>query len=675
MKAYNALMQAVTLRKLMCILLLVVVATPLQGQGWNFKDITRSKLWARIWNTSGVGQPTAYGEEYYKFDYPGHELGSNVYDHAGWVEFSGYMAWADIDGVGFPFRVNMAYDPNPNYIAPLENTNLIKNHNLTDPSLKAEEILTGAHRIVEFGVDLRFRVLAWSYPAYSDFLIYEYTFKNTGGKNITNFRFAPTAGMRIANPITGRTNDDDYEWDIEHESFYFHDGVQWNEQQQPIVQPYGLTKSDLGEPADLGAPSAINHEFLAPQYFTYYWLDKPVKSDPTERDHLNIVDKENLNQHSNRVQDDPLNDDPEVDFDPDAYILTALKYDQPLPLTTEDGQSLAAEAARLGLGIRRAERYERYLDYLYATGPYDLPAGGELRFVMVVAAGMMDMERVAAGGKENEARLKDGADSLWAAVDRAMLLYERGYEMPDPPPTPTNANNTLILTPIPLGMRVQWPPISNTYRDPDYDVNDLAGYRVYRSTHRNIGPWRLVADIPLSEVEIEDGLVTFDDSGLELGVGVYYTVTSYDTGHNTPWPHDPSVTSVPSLESGKVNVNINPVYPQSAPSNNLDDVRVYPNPFIQHSQLLGEGERYRLEFVNVPAQCTISIYTLAGEHIRTIEHNDGSGDEPWGSRALGDYQTNEYLQRVAPGIYVFRVESHVAGHEGESKLGKFVIIK
>jgi hypothetical protein len=30
---------------------------------------------------------------------------------------------------------------------------------------------------------------------------------------------------------------------------------------------------------------------------------------------------------------------------------------------------------------------------------------------------------------------------------------------------------------------------------------------------------------------------------------------------------------------------------------------------------------------------------------------------------------------VAPGIYLFHVESHVQGHEGESKVGKFVIVK
>jgi hypothetical protein len=174
---------------------------------------------------------------------------------------------------------------------------------------------------------------------------------------------------------------------------------------------------------------------------------------------------------------------------------------------------------------------------------------------------------------------------------------------------------------------------------------------------------------------MQDGMITYLDQNVKLGIGYYYGVTSYDTGHNAPWPGDPSVTSVGPLESGLVNQNAEPVYSMAKPSNDLKEVRVYPNPFRQHSQLRGPGEQYRMEFVNVPAKCTIRIYTLAGELVRTIEHTSGSGDEPWGSKAIGDYQVTRYLQFVAPGAYLFQVESHVAGHEGESKIGKFVIIK
>ncbi|MCD6115896.1 T9SS type A sorting domain-containing protein [bacterium] len=659
------------------ILLIIMMVPSLYGQDFNFKDLTRGKLWARIWNTSAVGQPTLGGAEFYKFDYPGHMLGTDMNDHYGMCEWSGWMAWANVDGVGVPFRVCMAYDPNPMYIAPIEDTKLIKNYNLADPTTPAEEIITGANLIKEYGVEMHFKAMAWSAPKYDDFIIYEFIFRNTGNHEITNFRFAPTAELSIATPIVGGWNDDDvYEWDKKHQAFYFHDGRLWNTDSEPVTYSYGLTKRDLGDPADLDAPNAIDHEFQSPQYFTYYWLDKPTKSDPSERDHMNVVDKGNLNQEWNRVQLDPMNDDPEVDFDPDDYILRALKYDQPLPPTTEGGQSLSDVAANLGLTTAPRTLYERQIDYLYETGPYDLPPGGELKFVMVAAAGMMDFSRVAAGGLENEAHLKDGADSLWAHIDAAEELYQRNYQYPLPPPTPTDGMNTLTITPMSEGqmIKIQWPPISDDYVDPDYGVNDFAGYRVYRSNFRNVGPWELIADIPKEQVTMEDGMVTYNDKVI-LGVGYYYGVTSYDTGHNAPWPPDPSITSLPKLESGLVNANLEPVYAMSATSNNLNDVRVYPNPFRQHSKLRGTGEQYRLEFVNIPAKCTIRIYTLAGELVRTIKHDDGSGSESWGSKALADYQVNRYLQYVAPGVYLFQVESEVKGHKGDTKIGKFLIIK
>jgi hypothetical protein len=658
-------------RGVAAVLLFLLAVSQLHGQSFNYKPLTRGKLWAHIWNTSAVGQPTLGGYEFYKFDYPGHLLGADQGDHYGMCEWSGYMAWADVDGVGIPFRVCMAYDPSPIHISAIENTRLIKNYNMQDPSLLAEEIVTGANVMNRYGVEMHFRAMAWSYPKYDDFIIFEYVFKNTGTAQITNFRFAPTAELSIAHPSGfggAWRDDDDYEWDIDHQAFYFHDGRLWDsEQDQYVDYQYGLTRSDLGDPADLGAPASINHEFLSPQYFTYYWLEKPVKSDPNEPDHMNIVDKANLNQQWNRVQDDPLNDNPEVDFDPDDYILTALTYDQPPPTETEDGTPIPEG--------REPTDFEHQLDYIYSTGPYDIPPGAEIKFVMVAACGMMDFERVAAGGTENEAHLKDGADSLWKNVDAAMELYQRGYEAPDPPPTPTNGMNSLILTPITGGIKIQWPEIPDSYLDPDYLINDFAGYRIYQSTFRNVGPWKRIADIPKDEAVIEDGLVTYYEEDLNEGVGYYYGVTTYDTGHDDPWPGDPSLTSLPSLESGLVNANAEPVYPAAATSNNLGDIRVYPNPFRQHSRLQGEGEAYRIEFVNIPAKCTIRIYTLAGDLVQTIEHNDGTGDEAWGSRALGDYQVNRFLQYVAPGVYLFHVESHVPGHKGESKVGKFVIIK
>tara|TARA_Y100000588_G_scaffold372044_1_gene444127 strand:- start:27 stop:2048 length:2022 start_codon:yes stop_codon:yes gene_type:complete len=659
--------------------LMIWTSADLYGAGWNFERTKRAKLWTRVWNNGGIGLPTLSGNDLFKYDYPGHELTSDINDHTGVVMWAGWMTWAEVDGVGTPFRLCMAYDPNPAYISPTQDATLVTNYNMADPSLLAEEIITGGAKIVEYDLDFSYRTLAWSYPELDDFIIWEFTFTNNGSKNLTNFRFAPTAEMNISIPGGSDVtrDDDDFEWDIAHEAFYFHDGQSVNTAGELIPAAYGLTGDDIGGPSDTEFAASLDHSFRAAHYFTYYWLDKPTKSDPTERDHMNIVDKNNLNQHANRIQQDPMNDNPEVDFDTDDYILAALKYDNPLPLTSEDGVDLTSEATRLGLTVAAPQLpYEKHMSYLYSTGPYSIAPGEQLKFVMVSAMGMMDNDRVMAGGVENKAHLSDGADSLWKNVDAAATLYARGYQAFDPPPTPTNGNNSLTLTPVPTGVKIQWPPISESYTDPDYGVNDFAGYRIYRSTVKNIGPWKLIADIPKGSETIEGSMVTYEDLGLSLGVGVYYQVSSYDTGHNTAPPWDcGGCTGIKPLESGRVNVNTNPVYPMADPSNNLDDVRVYPNPFIQDSGLLGSGESKRIEFVNIPGACTIRIYTLAGEILQTIEHDDGSGDSSWGSKTLGDYQVNKYLQAVAPGIYIWHITNNVESNKGETKAGTFVIIK
>jgi hypothetical protein len=222
--------------------------------------------------------------------------------------------------------------------------------------------------------------------------------------------------------------------------------------------------------------------------------------------------------------------------------------------------------------------------------------------------------------------------------------------------------NTLVITPVPGGITIQFPPVPDTYLDPETGVNDFSGYRIYRSSYYCTGPWTLVDSIPKDDAEIEEGLVSFTDTDVSFGVGNYYTVTSYDTQGS---------------ESGKVNWNLYPVYPIRGPNPDLTKNKVYvvPNPFRQHSGLVGKGEELRMEFVNIPALCTIRIYSLAGELVREITHDDGSGSETWGSIEKLDYQVNRWMLYVSPGVYVYHVESKVPGQEGDIYIGKFAIIK
>jgi hypothetical protein len=64
-----------------------------------------------------------------------------------------------------------------------------------------------------------------------------------------------------------------------------------------------------------------------------------------------------------------------------------------------------------------------------------------------------------------------------------------------------------------------------------------------------------------------------------------------------------------------------------------------------------------------------------GDLVQKINHDDGSGSEAWGSIKRLDYQLNSWTLGIAPGIYIYRVESLVPGHTGESFIGKLAIVK
>ncbi len=98
---------------------------------------------------------------------------------------------------------------------------------------------------------------------------------------------------------------------------------------------------------------------------------------------------------------------------------------------------------------------------------------------------------------------------------------------------------------------------------------------------------------------------------------------------------------------------------------------VVPNPYVGAASFepglfatSGRGER-RIEFRGLPQNCTIRIYTVRGDLVQTLTHdNSTDGYVAWNLR------TKDNLD-VAPGLYIFHVD---AGNIG-SHIGKFAIIK
>jgi hypothetical protein len=94
----------------------------------------------------------------------------------------------------------------------------------------------------------------------------------------------------------------------------------------------------------------------------------------------------------------------------------------------------------------------------------------------------------------------------------------------------------------------------------------------------------------------------------------------------------------------------------------LDKIVTVPNPYYLFSANDPAVGNYQLQFQHLPRKCTISIYSLSGELVETIEKNDQT------DRATWDLLTSNRLP-VASGIYLWVVDAPGVGQ----KIGKMAI--
>jgi hypothetical protein len=158
-----------------------------------------------------------------------------------------------------------------------------------------------------------------------------------------------------------------------------------------------------------------------------------------------------------------------------------------------------------------------------------------------------------------------------------------------------------------------------------------------------------------------------------------FSVTAFDRGDQT--------FNLESLESGKL-VNATKILPGSLPTSKPDvKIGVYPNPYYANAYWDGNSERLRkIYFYNLPEECEITIYTLAGDIVKRIHHDkfsnnseirwfetfskDGKQIMSGGEHAWDLITDND--QAIATGLYLFSVKDKITG---DIKTGKFLIVK
>ncbi len=240
------------------------------------------------------------------------------------------------------------------------------------------------------------------------------------------------------------------------------------------------------------------------------------------------------------------------------------------------------------------------------------------------------------------------------------------------------------------GFRV-WRSESPIYNPASFAL--LAQYDVYDSLGFAQGGH--LEDPTIDSSMTEKGY-TFVDSNLVRGRRYWYSVTSFsipgvtvvqvpDTVNHT---YTLDTLTSPALESDFTQNDTLIIIP-FAPSHQLGDVKVVPNPYRTDRDYTAENGGWEglgkdwteaqrvIWFIHLPATCTIRIFTLAGDLVATLNHDDPTrvseeridnvprpvGQEEW-------HLLTSSGRAVASGVYVYTVESQYG-----RQIGKFVIIR
>ena len=272
----------------------------------------------------------------------------------------------------------------------------------------------------------------------------------------------------------------------------------------------------------------------------------------------------------------------------------------------------------------------------------------------------------------------------------AQLAFDNSYILPSPPQL-----GRFKITPESGALNVYW---QNSYEDsvdPFFKIPDFEGYRVYvtRKEGATSKDFELVRDVDLiDDLGYDTGFGSISEtnqidtltynyhckiSNLKDGFKYWVALTTYDKGV----PEQ----GVESMQSGVLATKVMAI---PGPSDQVDaTVQVFPNPY--KGQAVWDGARDRekyIWFVNLPLRATIRIYTLAGDHVKTLEFDAATytGAEIQGLKTSSERSLampggmcawdmiSQRDQAVATGLYLFSVEDK---DTGKSQVGKFMIIR
>ncbi len=292
--------------------------------------------------------------------------------------------------------------------------------------------------------------------------------------------------------------------------------------------------------------------------------------------------------------------------------------------------------------------------FVNGYGPYTLMPGDSVHIVMAEAAGGLSYEDQVSVGKqfkqglitaeEKNRVVMKGRDSLFHTFRNALANFNANYNIPKPPPPPKTFDITSGGDKISLAWSVD-----------ASDPTPITGFRIFRAAKNVDSTYHLIYEAGPAEKN-------YDDTSPIRGVDYYYYIVS--VGEDQPGGVG---TPAGKLTSGRYYTQTYDFARlQRQAGTELSQIRIVPNPYnisASTDNIRFPGDR--IAFYNIPGQCTIKIYTELGELIKTIEHTNGSGDAYW-------EQVTSSNQIVVSGIYIAVVTDNLSG---KNQLVKFAIIR
>lgn len=330
--------------------------------------------------------------------------------------------------------------------------------------------------------------------------------------------------------------------------------------------------------------------------------------------------------------------------------------------------------------------------YSYGYGPYTLAPGESVRIVIAEASAGISRDIAEGVGRQFKEIVKSGGDqyqnisyevngatlsmpknewvftsrdSLFQTFERALANFNSDYNIAEAPLPPS----IFTINSAGDGIDLEWQFEGNT--------GDIDGFRIYRAAGRVDSTYRLLAEVGSTETFLSDGdAARIENASIYQldtpirGRDYYYYIVTVGNENNDATGLTPVGKKL--VSNRFYSQSYDPARLLRAAGEAMEEIRVVPNPYnpnIDKSLLLDQEGRDRIAFYEIPGVCTIEIYTEIGELVRTLEHDNGSGDEFWDLRT-------DYRQRVVSGIYIARIVNKDPNDDdfGKVAIRKIVII-